>query len=148
MNISMTEDQRVVVEEYKSTAVNAMRIIKQNGIELSMNILIQMKVLVFQFVLSYKEYSINNIREYGLGEILLMRALRFFRLDISDPDKDKHYIKSVRKTRRGVKQIILKTFKTVLLPFYLILLLMEWLRAHEKRHKDKSNKNVKNKYTK
>ncbi len=146
MYISITEDQRRVIEEYRNAATNAYYTIKRNGTELSLSFFIQVRILVYQFLLSYKEYSLSNVREYGLGEILLMRALRFFRLDIRDPEKEKRLIRKIKKTKRGIKRVFSNTLKAVLFPCYLILLLLDWIRKNKRRHKNKSNKHVKNSF--
>src|SRR5690554_7031192 len=84
MYTTISEENKIAVEELKEE----LNIVKQQVQELSLSLLIQLKTILFQFVLSYKEYSLTNIREYGLGEILMNRALRFFRLDNDGEEKN------------------------------------------------------------
>lgn len=146
MDTTILKDRKVVSEELKKLLYDALLIIKQEGKELSLTLFIQLKTLTFQFLLSYKEYSIANIKEYGLGEILLMRALRFFKLDLRNPDEEKKLIRKLKKTKRGAIRIVRKLGKAILLPFYLLILSLAWLRTKDKRPKEKINKYVKNSY--
>lgn len=99
MYITISEDNRLVLEELKEEVIQ----IKQEATELSISLLIQLKTLLFQFVLSYKEYSLTNIREYGLGEILMSRAMRFFKLDNGGEEPKKPKEKSKSKLRFRIK---------------------------------------------
>jgi hypothetical protein len=92
MQITISEENRIVLEELKEEAIQ----IKQEATELSISLLIQLKTLMFQFLLSYNEYSLTNIREHGLAEILMSRAMRFFKLDQGDekPKRPKEKPKS------------------------------------------------------
>lgn len=98
MHIAISEENRIVLEELKSELIQ----IKQEAKELSISLLIQLKTLLFQFILSYKEYSLTNIREYGLGEILMSRANRFFKLDQEDEKQKK--VKKKKKTNLKVQK--------------------------------------------
>lgn len=99
MYITISEDNRLVLEELKEEVIQ----IKQEATELSISLLIQWKTLLFQFVLSYKEYSLTNIREYGLGEILMSRAMRFFKLDNGGEEPKKPKEKSKLRFRIKAK---------------------------------------------
>lgn len=98
MYITISEENRIVLEELREEAIQ----IKQEAKELSISLLIQLKTFMFQFILSYKEYSLTNIREYGLAEILMNRANRFFKLDQSneEPRKPKEKSKFRYRTKR------------------------------------------------
>ena len=91
MYITISEDNRIAIEELRDEVIQ----IKQEATELSISLLIQLKTVMFQLLLSYKEYSLTNIREYGLAEILMSRANRFFKLN----PEDKRPKKSKEKTR-------------------------------------------------
>lgn len=99
MHITISEDNRIVLEELREEVI----LIKQEATELSISLLIQLKTLMFQFLLSYKEYSLTNIREYGLAEILMSRANRFFKLDNGDEDPKKAKEKTKSKFRFKIK---------------------------------------------
>lgn len=147
MDTTILEDRKVVLEEFKKALNDALVIIKQEGKELSLTLFIQLKTLLFQFLLSYKEYSIRNIKEYGLGEILLSRALRFFKLDHKDENEDKFLRRRLKMTRREVRRTMKKVGKVLLFPFYLVILLLERLfRIKERRSTKRLNKYVKNSY--
>lgn len=99
MYITISEENRIVIEALKEEVIQ----IKQEATELSISLLIQLKTVLFQFVLSYKEYSLTNIREYGLAEILMSRAMRFFKLDQGDEKPKIPKEKSKNKFRFRIK---------------------------------------------
>ncbi|RYM34611.1 hypothetical protein ERX46_04350 [Brumimicrobium glaciale] len=107
MYITISQENRIAIEELREEAIQ----IKQEATELSISLLIQLKTVMFQFLLSYKEYSLTNIREYGLAEILMSRANRFFKLDQGDegPKKSKEKSKSKFRFRIKSKTLIHKT---------------------------------------
>lgn len=171
MHITISKENRIVLEELKNELIQ----IKQEIKELSISLLIQLKSLLFQFILSYKEYSLTNIREYGLGEILMSRANRFFKLDQEDEKQKKvkekkkskfsfkiknhnrgaqlknrtvvqtrEFHKTKQKTKTGGRSLFKKMLKIILFPFYLIILIIGML--FESSDGDKKNKNVKNTY--
>ena len=102
MNISISVEDKIVLEEFKDELIQ----IKEEVKELSIMMLIQLRSSLFQFLLSYKEYSLTNIREYGLGEILMSRASRFFKLDQGDESqknpKEKKKIRIWKKLKNNV----------------------------------------------
>lgn len=140
MYITISEENKVLMEELKEEVT----IIKQEAKKLSISFIIQLKSIIFQFLISYKEYSLTNIREYGLGEILMDRAMRFFKLDNENREKKASKKKTKGLTRKGGKYLIKKTAKLVLYPFYLLILMLEMV--FKSNDKEKSNKNVKNVY--
>ncbi|WP_107038215.1 hypothetical protein [Brumimicrobium mesophilum] len=169
MYIAVSEENRIVLEELKGELIQ----IKQEVIELSISLVIQLKTLLFQFLLSYKEYSLTNIREYGLAEILMSRANRFFKLDQDDEKEKKAKEKkkakfrfklkkeerivqfksknavntrenSKSKSKIGARFILQKCMKLILFPFYIFILIISIL--FELDESKKNNKNVKNTY--
>ena len=109
MHIAISDENKVLLKELKEEAL----IIKHEAKELSVSLLIQLKTLFFQFLMSYKEYSLTNIREYGLGEILMSRAMRFFKLDNDSREKKTEARKSKQTTKKGGKYIVKKNAKVV-----------------------------------
>jgi|SRR5690554_1068438 len=140
MHITISEENKVLMEELKEEVT----IIKQEAKKLSISFIIQLKSIIFQFLISYKEYSLTNIREYGLGEILMDRAMRFFKLDNENREKKASKNKTKKLTRKGGKYLMKKTAKLILYPFYLLILMLEMV--FKSNAKEKSNKNVKNVY--
>ena len=140
MHLTISDENKVLLEELKEEAL----IIKQEAKELSISLLIQLKTIVFQFLISYKEYSLTNIREYGLGEILMSRAMRFFKLDNDSREKKTEARKSKQATRKGGKYLIKKSVKVVLYPFYLLILVLQM--TFKSRSVKNNSKYVKNVY--
>ena len=140
MHLTISDENKVLLEELKEEAL----IIKQEAKELSISLLIQLKTIVFQFLISYKEYSLTNIREYGLGEILMSRAMRFFKLDNDSREKKTEARKSKQATRKGGKYLIKKSVKVVLYPFYLLILVLQM--TSKSRTVKNNSKYVKNVY--
>lgn len=115
MQISITEEEQIILQQLKQDLIR----VKQELIEWSIGLLILLKDSVIQFILSYDEFAISNIKSKGLINILTNRALRFFKLD---QDEVKERRKSVVKTKkRSFKYYILKFTKLVLFPAYLII---------------------------
>lgn len=142
MYTTISEENKIAVEELKEE----LKIVKQQVQELSLSLLIQLKTILFQFVLSYKEYSLTNIREYGLGEILMNRALRFFKLDNDGEEKNVSSKKEKTAKRKGVRYIIKKSLKTILFPIYLLIILLQLLMKSESGIREKKHKQLKNVY--
>lgn len=142
MYTTISEENKIAVEELKEE----LKIVKQQVQELSLSLLIQLKTILFQFVLSYKEYSLTNIREYGLGEILMNRALRFFRLDNDGEEKNVSSKKEKTAKRKGARYIIKKSLKTILFPIYLLITLLQLLIKSESGTREKKHKQLKNVY--
>lgn len=140
MQITLNEQNQILLNEI----VKELIVIKQELLELSIVVLIQLKNFIIQFIMSYKEYSLVNIREQGLGEILTIRALRFFKLETEEPrEKEKKKRKSIKVKRSGA-YYIKKATKTILFPFYLLILLLDSVL----RKKEKASEKPKNKFVK
>src|SRR5690554_359126 len=155
MNIDISVENREVVERVKEELDQ----LKYEAKELSISTLIQLKTILFQFVLSYKEYSLTNIREHGMTEILMRRALRFFGFDPGDKEEDREEEKKksswrsvltskkspstnnvVRKSRsihqkrtkkKSTAFYFRRSLKVVLFPFYLLFLVLAMLFESE-----------------
>lgn len=115
-------------------------------IELSIEILIQLKTFIYQFILSYEEYSLVNIREHGLGEILMRRSLRFFKLGNDEGEEEEEVSQSeskVKKTKKKKMSFFQKAVRIVLYPIYIFILIIEKLvKPYSKKpHKPKSKRN-------
>ncbi|HLW29238.1 MAG TPA: hypothetical protein VKX29_00120 [Brumimicrobium sp.] len=148
MYIAISEENKDLLREFKKDVSD----VKQEAKELSFSLFIQLKRLMFQFLISYKEYSLTNIREYGLGEILMSRAMRFFKLDDDSREKktalkkEKQIHKSSRSkqiSKKGGVYIVRRAVKYILYPFYLIIICLQLLFKSEP--KEKSNSYVKDK---
>lgn|SRR5690554_709918 len=143
MEILILKRNQIVVEELKKE----LYIIKQDALELSLSLLIHLKNIIVQIILSYKEYSLVNIRERGLKEILWERAMRFFKLENDEPEKKKENSQLKSKQKKGGKYWIKKVGRVVMYPFYILILLLEFiLIKKEPEPKRKINKYVKNTY--
>lgn len=162
MQVTLSTENKIILEAFKKEAVE----IKQEVIELSIHFIIQLKTFLFQFLLSYKEFSLTNIRSHGLTEILMNRALRFFKLDGGEEPlkKSKQKTKSKwnwgkmipqksvasQKTNKETKNngankyLFKKSIKVILFPFYLLILMFRMLL--ESKSKRKSKKYVRNVY--
>lgn len=136
MQITINEQNRILLNE----ALEELIVIKQELLELSLVVLIQLKNFFIQFIMSYKEYSLTNIKEHGLGEILTIRALRFFKLDIEEPKKTVEKKQRVNKTRSRA-YYMKKSVKTILFPFYLLILVLDKI-FHKKEEKTVHSKNI------
>lgn len=144
MDILILERNQIVAKEIKKE----LSIIKQDAIELSLTLFIQLKEIILQFIYSFKDYSISNIKKRGLKEILWERAIRFFRLEVNE-DKDKEGEAAEIKRKKGGKYWLKKTVRFILLPVYFILLFLEFLLKRKKtkpKPKIIVNKYVKNSY--
>lgn len=130
MNLIISKENKILLKELKEELI----IIKQEAKKVSLNFIIQLKGIVYQFLISYKEYSLTNIREYGLTEILMNRAMRFFKLDNSNKENKK---KSKKRTKRGGKYMVKKAAKVILFPFYLLILVLEMALKSRNQKKDK-----------
>jgi hypothetical protein len=140
MHITISKENKVLLEELKEEVFT----IKQEVKELSLSLLIQLKTIMLQVLISYREYSLTNIREYGIGEILMNRAMRFFKLDNDYREKKAEKKKTKQATRKGGRYLVKKSAKVILYPFYLIIVLIQMI--FNARLKKKSDKYVKNFY--
>lgn len=112
--------------------INELNLIKQDSFSFAAQVFIFIKNKVFLFLISYKEYSYQNIKAIGLTQILMERALRFFRLDFPEykrriKQKVKKGIKKIFKTkskRIGRKHLL----KLLFTPIYFFILLLLRLR--------------------
>ena len=113
----------ILTEEIKKD----LKAIKQDAIELSLVVLIHLKGVVLKFLLSYSDYSISNIRKYGLMEILWARALKFFKLEVNQEEDEDPEEEGPgeggrgRKVLKKVKRFFKNKLKIVLFPAYLLI---------------------------
>lgn len=115
MQISISQEEQIVLQELKQDLIK----IKQQLIEWSIGFLIMLKDSVIQFILSYDEFALSNIKKKGLLNILTDRALRFFKLDIEEVEERRKTISKPKK--RTVKYYMVKSIKVILFPVYLII---------------------------
>jgi hypothetical protein len=134
MQISISQEEQVVLQELKQDLIK----VKHELIEWSIGLLIFIKDSVIQFILSYDEFSLSNIKSKGLVNILSDRALRFFKLDRDELEDRKQA--SNKPKKRSFKYFALKAVKVVMLPVYLIICVTLIL------FNKKQQKNVINKY--
>lgn len=146
MEILSLERNQILEQEI----LRGLILIKLEAIELSTLFLVSLWSTFLEFVGSYREYSIANIREKGLAEILWVRANRFFKLGNEEPENEggeEEDLSFRQKVKRVALIVLKKSVRLILLPFYLLILLLEFL-ARDKSEKDKKrvNKYVKNSY--
>lgn len=134
MQISISKEEQVILQELKQDLIQ----IKQKLIGWSIGLLIFIKDSLVQFILSYDEFAISNIKRKGLVNILSDRALRFFKLDYKEIKEDN--IKRKKPQKRTVKHFVLKAVKVVFFPVYLLICFLLMILYK------KSEKNVINKY--
>lgn len=115
MQISISQEEQIVLQELKQDLIK----IKQQLIEWSIGLLIMLKDSVIQFILSYDEFALSNIKKKGLLNILTDRALRFFKLDYEEVEERRKTISKPKK--RTVKYYMVKSIKVILFPVYLII---------------------------
>lgn len=134
MQISISKEEQVILQELKQDLIQ----VKQKLIGWSIGLLIFIKDSLVQFILSYDEFSISNIKRKGLVNILSDRALRFFKLDYEELKEDSK--KQEKPKKRSLKYFVKKLIKLILFPLYLLICLLLMI------FKEKSEKNVINKY--
>lgn len=115
MQISISQEEQIVLQELKQDLIK----IKQQLIEWSIGLLIMLKDSVIQFILSYDEFALSNIKKKGLLNILTDRALRFFKLDYEEVEERRKTISKPKK--RTFKYYVVKSIKLILFPVYLII---------------------------
>jgi hypothetical protein len=140
MAITISEENQIWLSQFK----DELNIIKKDALTLSVHFLIQFKRWFISFLLSYQEYSLSNIREHGLGEVLIQRAMRFFGLEYESKGA-KTRSNSKKKIKKGIRFLLKKSAQLVLFPFYLMILSLKELMR--RIHKKKNDKDVKNRYT-
>lgn len=115
MQISITQEEQIILQELKQDLIR----VKQELIEWGVGLLILLKDFIIQFILSYDEFAISNIKSKGLINILTDRALRFFKLDHHEVEERRKSVDKPKK--RTIKYYILKFTKLILFPIYLII---------------------------
>jgi hypothetical protein len=134
MQISISKEEQIVLQELKQDLIK----IKRDLIEWSIGLLILFKDSVIQFILSYDEFALSNIKSKGFLNILTDRALRFFKLDQNEVEERRKA--SDKPKKRTIKYYILKSVKVILFPVYLIMCAVLVIFSR------KQKKNVINKY--
>lgn len=141
MRVQISQEDRIVVEEI----LRELMILQKELSNALLNSLIILSGAFMRFIYSYQEYSIPNIKKKGLREILWGRAIRFFGLDNHKEESAKSAKSKGRK--RIVRRVFINIGKVVLLPVYLILLLIDFLRNRKRNRNRKSSANY-NRYVK
>jgi hypothetical protein len=100
--------------------------IKQGVFKL-LNILKNLAIFLFNSLVesmsNYSEYSLQNIREKGLKQILYNRALRFFKLE--EVNRNDKINRSTNKSKSKKKRVVLRAFiRLLLFPFYYIIVFL------------------------
>lgn len=132
METIISKEDRVVLNELKQD------LIKLN-IRLFQSLILALQAsgnLLLEFIASYEDYSLANIRRYGLKEILYKRALKFFRMEETNPEQKKSKRNKTTNKRISIKRV----FKLLLFPVYVLTILILWITPKNKE------KNVKNDY--
>lgn len=153
MIIALSRKEKIIVEDLKS------EIIKSSNRIISLIIGITTIVLegIFRYISSLSEFSISNIWEKGLVNILTDRAMRFFKFSIQQEGRAiskkingvqkkrannlAHSVSTTREIRSSFKKRVQLIFKIGVFPLYLLILSGEILYQCIK------GKNVKNKYS-
>ncbi|PKR81674.1 hypothetical protein CW751_03875 [Brumimicrobium salinarum] len=137
MQITISQEQHILLNDLKKELLN----IKQKSIRLSFKLLFEIKSLLWQFLISYKEYSLANIRQRGLAEVLMTRALRFFGLE-EEQDKTKAKIIQQKSNKKNTKLSFRKLIRLILTPLYWIILGLKFMsgarKSQNKVHKFKN----------
>ena len=132
METIISKEDRVVLNELKQD------LIKLN-IRIFQSLILALQAsgnLLLEFIASYEDYSLANIRRYGLKEILYKRALKFFRMEEANPERKKSKRNKTTNKRISIKRV----FKLLLFPVYVLTILILWITSKNKE------KNVKNEY--
>lgn len=132
METIISKEDRVVLNELKQDLI-------QLNIRLFQSLILTLQAsgnLLLEFIASYEDYSLANIRRYGLKEILYKRALKFFRMEETNPERKKS--KRNKTTNKIIS--IKRVFKLLLFPVYVLTILILWITPKNKE------KNVKNEY--
>lgn len=132
METIISKEDRVVLNELKQDLI-------QLNIRLFQSLIMAIQAsgnLLVEFIASYEDYSLANIRRYGLKEILYKRALKFFRMEEANPERKKSKSNKTTNKRISIKRV----FKLLLFPVYVLTILILWITPKNKE------KNVKNEY--
>ena len=132
METIISKEDRVVLNELKQDLI-------QLNIRLFHSLIMALQAsgnLLLEFIASYEDYSLANIRRYGLKEILYKRALKFFRMEEANPERKKSKRNKTTNKRISIKRV----FKLLLFPVYVLTILILWITSKNKE------KNVKNEY--
>lgn len=132
METIISKEDRVVLNELKQDLI-------QLNIRLFQSLIMAIQAsgnLLVEFIASYEDYSLANIRRYGLKEILYKRALKFFRMEEANPERNKSKRNKTTNKRISIKRV----FKLLLFPVYVLTILILWITPKNKE------KNVKNEY--
>lgn len=132
METIISKEDRVVLNELKQDLI-------QLNIRLFQSLIMALQAsgnLLLEFIASYEDYSLANIRRYGLKEILYKRALKFFRMEEANPERNKSKRNKTTNKRISIKRV----FKLLLFPVYVLTILILWITPKNKE------KNVKNEY--
>jgi len=119
MHYSINEEERLVLLD-----------LKNDLLELQKNLIINLIKfstfswrLILSLVYSFREYSFENMRTYGLKEILIRRALRFFGLTISEKRITQEIAgEGKSRSKTGKRGHIIRLVKLVSLPVYWLIL--------------------------
>ena len=132
METIISKEDRVVLNELKQDLI-------QLNIRLFHSLIMALQAsgnILLEFIASYEDYSLANIRRYGLKEILYKRALKFFRMEEANPERKKSKRNKTTNKRISIKRV----FKLLLFPVYVFTILILWITSKNKE------KNVKNEY--
>lgn len=132
METIISKEDRVILNELKQDLI-------QLNIRLFQSLILALQAsgnLLLEFIASYEDYSLANIRRYGLKEILYKRALKFFRMEETNPERKKSKRNKTTNKRISIKRV----FKLLLFPVYVLTILILWITPKNKE------KNVKNEY--
>ena len=142
MTLTLSEEDREVLNEWYEELLE----IKQEVLRKCLNSLIVTYYHSIAFARSFEDFSPANVRREGLITILTRRALQFFGLNIdqescSKKKKHKKYRASLSQylTRSNGVRLGRRTLKMTVFPFYLLLLLLIYLKKPEKNVKNKYN---------
>lgn len=134
MYIQINQEDLFEVENLKND-IKQGKVLLLNSLK---NILIILRNIIKLSITNFSEYSIPNIRKYGLKDILYQRALRFFKLERKESESKKN--NSALKPKSMKKKISLRAIlRLIFLPFYYIILFILWIKnknAKKIKHKN------------
>jgi hypothetical protein len=151
MIIELSREDRIIIEDLKSG------IIKFSKKLYSLIIIISTVILegLLRYISSLQEFSIANIRDKGLINILTDRAMRFFKFSIQEEGRAiRKKFKGIQKRKANMvnsnqsnglksKNLFLKRIRLLIkiccFPFYLLILSIQILYIN-------NDTNVKNQY--
>ena len=133
MTVALSKEDREVMDDLYQSIIS----FKQGVLQLSIYILVELKKYIWNFIISLGEFSPQELKQHGLEEILMRRALRFFGLSGSEKESGDSQVE--RKSKPSVKTVLKKVVILLLSPFYILILICLYIRRRGKNNYVKNN---------